>query len=690
MDPNAVLVAQYVFPFATIANTDLRVYAPPAPCDFIVGNPPFGLRWATMGQWNRESVVSKRSEDIFLEFTARHLRRGGSAIFVVPEAWPRDEMIYADTHKLLATHFIVEGEFLLNPSAFQAYGCDRISTKLLLIRTKLTNDESQGSVPILNTIGRSIDDVLSEWALVGNRYAQFRTLASSIHARLTLEQTRDVAQRQDKVQAYLFQKYVYHLSRFDKAGADHAWQRWAEAHKPKPNDVKFEEWEQTRLRPDTVIKETRAAVRRQYKKPIPLVRLSQTKIGLQLKSYGPAASSALVHQTKLWTWLDLEQSDPAFQCVAPSLIEEDKEGNLIAQDNPDYLEPYPPFRGYGLFRRSHAPAKTTVLGQRRQIPEIANREALTAFLATIRSRLTLKDLLGRDPLIPKVINIQATAAESALYQKILKETSIFIRRELDAAHLENRKANQLAIAHAIRLLQQACSIPKKYPEFQESRQAKVDYIVAECLKGTHSHTAIGTIWKPAAFEIAHHIRDNTAFPVFVYTGEESMPKRRALLDQFAAAPQAVLITTQQALRSSVNIRCVSKVIAESLPWNFSALGQYARRFVRYDSEHQSVKLELLVTQNTIEERILGLNLRKETIALTAAGDLIDDELDPILDAYGVNTSTLMLLAEYLAGEKDTSLNIDHLRKELRENPGPSVSLTADVSNQQQNFYDQLL
>jgi hypothetical protein len=126
------------------------------------------------------------------------------------------------------------------------------------------------------------------------------------------------------------------------------------------------------------------------------------------------------------------------------------------------------------------------------------------------------------------------------------------------------------------------------------------------------------------------------------------------------------VTTQQALRSSVNIRCVSKVIAESLPWNFSALGQYARRFVRYDSKHKIVELDLLVTQNTIEERILGLNLRKEAVALTAAGDLVEDDLDPILEKYGVNASTLMLLVEYLAGEKDTSLNVAHLKKELRQ------------------------
>jgi SAM-dependent methyltransferase len=913
IDLDAALVARYVFPSATISNTDLRAYAPPLPCDFIVGNPPFGLRWATMDQWDHESVTSKRSEDLFLEFTARHLRRGGSAIFVVPEAWPRHEMVYADTHKLLAAHFIVEGEFLLHPAAFKEYGCEHIGTKLFLIRTKLQADEIQGPVPLLNTSGRTIEDVLGEWSLAGSQYAEFRLRASSLRARLTLDQARDVARHQDKIQAYTFHKYAYHLSRFNKTAADQAWQRWAEAHKPKPQAMRYEDWAEIRLHPETVLKETRAAVKRQNKKPLPLVRLSQTKQGLQLKGYNPSASSALAHQTKLWTWLDLEQTNPdlqplienlsrlnqrpdkekihfatfnwqkvvernrrrlaawrrpidqppnpstltevvlayqelanqyglpvrkeplqeeklaqiidkpgallawqqgvgktyaalvfcrikaqrdraskrrtganlivtsslsvhmnwlpelrkagrhiitnkdelltarseswivlthaqayqlrniirrlakakaitclildeadeyanhysrryravrtfsekiryrllttgtpvrntaaelfnqleivfggspAFQCVAPIVVQEDKEGNLLSEDNPHYLEPYAPFRGYALFRRCHAPVKTTVLGQRRDIPEITNRQALATFLSTIRSRLTLEDLLGRDPLQPQVVNIQATPAETALYEKILKETSTFIRRELDAAALQSRKLNQLAIAHAIRILQQACSIPRKYPEFQGPNQAKLNYILGRCLHSTHHHIAIGTLWKQAAFQIANHLTTYSHNPVFVYTGEETMAKRKCLLEEFASAPRAVLITTQQALRSSVNIRCVSQVIAESLPWNFSALGQYARRFVRYDSDHPRVELQLLVTQNTIEERILGLNIRKEGIASLAAGDLLEDDVDPILDKYGVNTSTLMLLVEYLSGEKDSSLNIDHLKKQL--------------------------
>jgi hypothetical protein len=81
----------------------ISVYNPPVPPDDIVGNPPFGLRWNTLKEWGNQDKESLRSEDLFLEFIARNLRRGGSAIFVVPAAWPHDEIIYAQTQKSKTT-----------------------------------------------------------------------------------------------------------------------------------------------------------------------------------------------------------------------------------------------------------------------------------------------------------------------------------------------------------------------------------------------------------------------------------------------------------------------------------------------------------------------------------------------------------------------------------------------------------
>ena len=65
-------------------------------------------------------------------------------------------------------------------------------------------------------------------------------------------------------------------------------------------------------------------------------------------------------------------------------------------------------------------------------------------------------------------------------------------------------------------------------------------------------------------------------------------------------------------------------------------------------------------------QILELNVRKEGIASWRAGDLVGDDLDTILDQYGAQSSTLGLLTEYLAGQKDSSLNLNNLKQQLKE------------------------
>ena len=319
IDIDAVSVARYVFPEAEISACDIRSYAPPVSFDAIVGNPPFGLRWVTSERLTRNSEITTRSEDVFLKFIARHLRRGGVAAFVVPSAWPRDEMVYAETRALLHSTFIVEGEFLLDEEIFARFGCRRVSTKLMLIRSRLDDTEEQEAVPLIDTRGLSTEEMLEKWAIEGRRFFAFQERARSLRARLTFEQARNIAAREDKGQAYTFGKYAYQLSVLSKEAADLAWQRWAKAHERCPDGMKLEEWEKIRIRPETVLAETRKAVRRQNIKPRPLVRLSRTKNGLGLISYSAPAASATSGQSKAWSWLDLEAADPDLSVLEENL-----------------------------------------------------------------------------------------------------------------------------------------------------------------------------------------------------------------------------------------------------------------------------------------------------------------------------------------------------------------------------------
>jgi hypothetical protein len=89
--------------------------------------------------------------------------------------------------------------------------------------------------------------------------------------------------------------------------------------------------------------------------------------------------------------------------------------------------------------------------------------------------------------------------------------------------------------------------------------------------------------------------------------------------------------------------------------------------IRNTKPSNSICLSL---ENTIEERILGLNIRKGIVALVAAGDLLDDEQDPILDKHCVHTSTLTLLINIWRARKMPPSHLPSQRKKFaRRQPG---------------------
>jgi hypothetical protein len=94
-----------------------------------------------------------------------------------------------------------------------------------------------------------------------------------------------------------------------------------------------------------------------------------------------------------------------------------------------------------------------------------------------------------------------------------------------------------------------------------------------------------------------------------------------------------------------------------------------RRPITEKAESSPFKAALVATFSFARGSLLqisGLNVRKEAISIMAAGDLGGDYLDTILDQYRAQSSTSGLLTEYLAGEKDSSINLNNLKKQLKE------------------------
>ena len=100
--------------------------------------------------------------------------------------------------------------------------------------------------------------------------------------------------------------------------------------------------------------------------------------------------------------------------------------------------------------------------------------------------------------------------------------------------------------------------------------------------------------------------------IFLIKGDISFNKRKSILDEFEETENGILVSTQQSLKSSVNIPTCDKVIIESMQWNIPKISQYYFRFIRFNSK-QNKEVHFITYDHTIEQNLLALLLSKERI-----------------------------------------------------------------------------
>src|SRR4029079_9881670 len=111
------------------------------------------------------------------------------------------------------------------------------------------------------------------------------------------------------------------------------------------------------------------------------------------------------------------------------------------------------------------------------------------------------------------------------------------------------------------------------------------------------------------------------------------------IDKFQKTKNGILISTQQSLKSSVDIETCNKCILESMQWNLPKMRQYYFRFIRFNSTGHK-EIHFVTYSDTIEQNILALLMDKAMI-----NDVVKDpenlktRLD-VMDEYDVDTGML--------------------------------------------------
>ena len=138
LDTKAVKVARFLYPEATIECKDIRTCQPETRFDFVVGNPPFHLKWWT------KSGREMPSQMYYCLKAAELLKPMGIMAIVVPAQFLSDD--YMDKQKIaeMEKHFSFMGQIEIMAGAFKYLGVTNYLTKVMFWQKRMDGEEISG------------------------------------------------------------------------------------------------------------------------------------------------------------------------------------------------------------------------------------------------------------------------------------------------------------------------------------------------------------------------------------------------------------------------------------------------------------------------------------------------------------------------------------------------------------------
>ncbi len=142
-------------------------------------------------------------------------------------------------------------------------------------------------------------------------------------------------------------------------------------------------------------------------------------------------------------------------------------------------------------------------------------------------------------------------------------------------------------------------------------------------------------------------------------GSVPQKQRQALVQQFQTNPKCRLFLTSNAGSTGLNLQAANTVINVDLPWNPAVLEQRVARAYRM-GQKRPVDVYILVTEETLEERMLGTLAAKQELALAALD--VDSDVDEVHLESGL--AELKRRLEVLLGAKPDRLIDDSAKRRV--------------------------
>lgn len=295
LDIKAHKVAHFLYPNANLEHKDIRFYEPDIRFDYIVGNPPFNLKWSTP----QGEIISQM---YYCMKAAQLLKPLGIMAIIVPDSFLADDFLDSAKRTELEKWFGFLGQVSIQKDAFKALGVKDYATKILFWQRKLSNEEI-GNRYVLNTANwygiSSIECVDNLLEVVQNNIvekAKKRAKSESARAKLLARS------RNDDNFHYQIQKMLYHIKSNPKLVNKYAKCQeylYRFENQKQPEGMKYEEWAKIRITEPKVLAYLRRVIRSQNKKTSrDIVRLVKQDGGLVYKGYSKKARQTMTTDMK--------------------------------------------------------------------------------------------------------------------------------------------------------------------------------------------------------------------------------------------------------------------------------------------------------------------------------------------------------------------------------------------------------
>lgn len=295
LDVKAYKVAHYLFPKANLVCGDIRTYNPGIKMDYIVGNPPFNLRWWVDG-------AQILSQLYYCQKAAELLKPMGIMALVVPRSFLADDFSDGGLIKEMEKHFSFLGQFSIADDTFKHLGVSSFSTKIQFWQK---NSEMDGWKANPYSTDLSVEVSPSDQADV--KYIQTAVLADAQEmlrknkSHILLELARDNHSSHEFL--YQVKKYLFHIK--SNPAIREKYVKCCEYlskyyTQKQPEGMSYEEWSKRRITEAKVLAYLRNTVRKQHPKPLrDEVRLVKQDYSLVYKAYSPKAARRLTETAKM-------------------------------------------------------------------------------------------------------------------------------------------------------------------------------------------------------------------------------------------------------------------------------------------------------------------------------------------------------------------------------------------------------